>query len=245
MNRKNRKRRKIKYIILIVLIVLLIFGGIYFFVIRENKSNNINKVNTTNTIKENKVEEKKYVDDNEIIIGLYKEFNDNHQRELVKEFNAPWILGTDITSFVAFATNEETISGDTFQIVWKDYWNKYNNEGYKIGYHIYFTTSDGHTFDKNILRPADVQEYFYYVQTYLYDDIHHDIGVWYSHVEDSEYTDQTILTSIKLFSSNYIDMVNSPIKLTVFTYNDNDDFDSNTGLYRGNSKYEITINKSN
>ena len=49
------------------------------------------------------------------------------------------------------------------------------------------------------------------------------------------------MTSIKLTASVYVDEVISPIKLSVFTY-DQDDFDD-SGNYRGNSIYTINVVK--
>ncbi len=224
---------KNEFIASLLLLFIVLVGCTNQNITTNNVSNSINNV----------IEEDEYIDDNDIIIGLYKEFNSNHQRELITTYNGPWNQYTDIMSFVTFASLEETISGSTFQTIWYDYWNRYNSSNYKIGYYIYFTTTSGKVFEQTILSPGDGDWFFDYIQIYLYDDVHQQIGSWYSHITKEEMTDESILTSIKLTASTKIAEINSPIRLMVFTY-DNDDFDEN-GYYRGNSKYEIIINKSN
>ena len=77
-----------------------------------------------------------------------------------------------------------------------------------------------------------------YLYVYLYDDINQQDGAWYSHVEESQVNENTIFSSIKLYQVT--DNFSSPIKLTVFTYKSDDDFDTN-GNYRGNSSYTINL----
>ena len=79
-----------------------------------------------------------------------------------------------------------------------------------------------------------------YIFIYLYDDIHQPDGAWYSHVESM--TDNTLFSSIKLTAIHNLNEITSPVTLTVFTYDTEDDFDED-GNYRGNSKYTININK--
>ena len=81
-----------------------------------------------------------------------------------------------------------------------------------------------------------------YIYNYLYDDIHQPDGAWYSHVEENQVTNETIYSSIKLYAAEKTNEISSPITLTVFTYDTADDFDE-SGMYRGNSKYTITIKK--
>ena len=53
----------------------------------------------------------------------------------------------------------------------------------------------------------------------------------------------TLITSVKLYATDGIERVENII-LTVFTYDDENDFDQN-GDYRGNSRYTIRIKKNN
>ena len=74
---------------------------------------------------------------------------------------------------------------------------------------------------------------------YLYDDINN--NGYYSHLTEEDINDNTIISSIKLTAGTYYEKITSNIKLTVFTY-DEDDFDENKN-YIGNSKHTIIIKK--
>jgi hypothetical protein len=49
------------------------------------------------------------------------------------------------------------------------------------------------------------------------------------------------MTTIKLCVSTLYKEITGPLKLTVFSYDDMDDFDPDTKEYRGNSKTTILI----
>lgn len=178
-----------------------------------------------------------YLDDNPITVGLYQ--NQKGIKNLITNFNSPLTQYKDIASFEVYYTNENTMSGNQ-KTLWNNYYQTYQNiDTYKIGYHINFEATST-KIDKTILSPTDVESFFDYIQIYLYDDINQNSS-WYSHITNEEITEKTKLTSIKLTASTKIDEITSPITLTVFTY-DNDDFDE-FNHYRGNSKYQITINR--
>ena len=135
------------------------------------------------------------------------------------------------------------ITGNQFQNVFKDYLDKYTNiDNFKIGYKISFLTSNGEV-NKTILSPKDTEEFFNYLEIYLYDDYHRQPGVWYSHTTEEEYNEETLLTSIKLTAGKNINDIISDITLTAFTY-DYDDFDE-FGNYKGISKYTIIVKNNN
>lgn len=191
------------------------------------------------------IEEQKetYIDDNEIKPGLYLYQNSYTNRKLITTFKSPLTQFKDIASFEVFYTQDAEINSANQKQLFNEYKEKYtNNNNYKIGYNIKFTVNNEKEFDLNILKPSDNQEIFNYIQIYLYDDINTKDS-FYSHLEDNNVTEDTLFTSIKLTASVYIDQITSPITLSAFTY-DADDFDEN-GKYRGNSIYQITIEKSN
>lgn len=181
-----------------------------------------------------------YVDDNNIIVGLYAD--KNSKRELIRDYYDSFTQFTDIGSFEVLYTNDSSIDGNSFKNLFHQYYQNYEKSPqYKIGYHIHFSLSNGEVIDKNILRPSDVASFFNYIQVYLYDDIHQNSS-YYSHIEDSDYHEDTLITSIKLTASVYIDEVVSPVTLSVFIY-DEDDFDQD-GKYRGKCIYTINVIKS-
>ena len=218
----------------IFLLCLLVFGC---------EKNEVNTTSTTtNTTTTTTTTAVQYVDDNPIKLGLYKYTNSSTNRTLYTDYETVYNTETDIGSYEVFFTNDSSISGNTFQNLWMDYFKKYGNiDKYKIGYNISFSTTDGNSYDKTILKPDDAMEFYQYLQIYLYDDVHQVPGQWYSHVEEKDITDETIFTSIKLTNSWNAHLIGNEITLTVFTY-DSDDFDSN-GKYRGNSFYTIKIKR--
>ena len=74
---------------------------------------------------------------------------------------------------------------------------------------------------------------------FVYDDIN--TTGWHSHIEENDYNDNTVMSSIKLMATEEGSNKIENVLVTVFTY-DNDDFDLN-GNYRGISKSTLTIKR--
>lgn len=223
---------------------LLIICFIFLFCGCFEKKENVSLTTTTTTT----TTKPSYIDDNPIKLGFYLYTNSYTDRNLINNYEKIWESDTDIGSFEVFFTNEKNIPGSTFQTLWMNYFNLYSNiDKYRIGYHIKFSTSDGNNIDQNILRPSDADNFFSYLQIYMYDDVHQEIGKWYSHVTNDEFNSNTLLSSIKLTNSITTDKINSDIELSVFTYDDYDDFDdfNVNNYYRGNSIYKINIKRKN
>jgi len=216
-----------KYLLLII-IVLLITGCTF------NKENDIKEVSNEPDITPKPVDT--YKDDNPIEVGLYM------NGKLVHEYETKIVDEEDIASFDVYFTNEEDVGSSSTKKNFNKYYNNYENiDKYKIGYYISFETADEKK-EVILLDPSKMYD-LYYIFTYLYDDIHQADGAWYSHVEMEDVKDDTIYSSIKLYAGGKTDKITSPITLTVFTYDDEDDFDEN-GYYRGNSSYTVTIKNS-
>ena len=203
---------------------------------KETTQKDKKKVVETQEKKPVEVEKKEeYIDDNPIVVGIY-DMNDN----LVSEnYYTENVYRKDIV-FSTFFTNDETLMSGYMKWKWLQYYNQYTNiDDYKIGYNISFYAGDEYYSD-NIITITDegVFNPFFYV--YIYDDINQEDGSWYSHLTKDDVKDYNIFTSIKIFLVES-DRITSPIKLTVFTYNGEEDFDED-GNYRGNSKYTININ---
>lgn len=193
---------------------------------------------------EQKQEETIYIDDNNITIGLYTRDSSGYHY-IENDIYIPWYQYKDIIVFKTLATHDTIINKWYMQDVFPSYWNKYNNNNYKIGYNLSYTTDNG-DFSWNIINPEDrLYDVFNFVQLYTYDDVTPAKGSWYDHLDNKEITDGILMTSIKLTGSTNIYTIHSPMKLTVFTYNGPEDFDPKTGNYRGNSYHTINIYKSN
>ena len=187
---------------------------------------------------ENKIEAISYQDDNEIKIGLYTTDTKHiKQTEVVSSF----LPLKDIGTFTAILSDkdEEVGSGKT---LYNSYSTKYKNfSNYKIGYQIEVNLKDGTNIKETILKPKYFTSYSFsnYLYIWLYDDIN--TTGWHSHIEENDYNDSTVMSSIKLMATNEGSSEIENVFLTVFTYDD-DDFDSN-GNYRGISKSTLNIKR--
>ena len=177
-----------------------------------------------------------YIDTNPVKVGLYQD------GKLVKELSATIRDDLDIASFDVYFTNEENVYSSNTKSNFKKYSQEYTDSNkYKIGFYIKFMVGDKEVAG-NILGPKNMYVVTPYIYNYLYDDVHQADGAWYSHVEENQVNDETIYSSIKLYAAEKTNEITSPITLMVYTYDSEDDFDDD-GNYRGNSKYEITINR--
>lgn len=194
------------------------------------------KTNNEEEIKEETIEPivEEYQDVNPIIVGLY------NNGKLVKTYNKKFHDATDIASFNVIYSNDKDLGSTNLKKNWNKYYSKYENvENYHIGFLLEFE-ADGKKIENLILDPSAKYKAGPYVFVYLYDGIHQKDGVRYSHLEMEDVKDDTIYAGIKLYLSSKTNKITSPITLTVFTYDDESDFDENNH-YRGNSHYTITI----
>lgn len=175
-----------------------------------------------------------YIDSNPIKVGLY---NNN---KLIKTFKSIPEYHKDLGVFNVYYTTEETLENNGIKYNFNKYYQKYENiDNYKIGFNIKYK-AEGKEINKTILDPSTMHSMDPYLYVYLYDDIHQQDGAWYSHLEDKDMNDDTLTTSIKLFYAGKPELIEFPIKLTVFTYKDKNDF-TEDNEYRGNSYYTIEI----
>ena len=216
--------------IIVLLVLLLVLTGC------GNKEKT--KVNIEKKEKKQTVEEKvdTYKDLNNTPIGIYQ-LNGNTLTK-VHEYKTSFIPEKDINTFQLYPSNEEKVTlNESFGKSFNKEWIKYNN--IKMGFNIKFSLDTGEEINYNIFNPNDTFKEWEYLLNYLYDDYINDGKGFYSHLEVSDYNDNTLFTSFKMQSSGNVNKINSNIKFSVFTYDSDDDFiDSN---YRGNSIYTINI----
>lgn len=231
-----------KKFILVLLTICFLTGCSIF---EKDKSEN-------DSNKENIVEEKKeetptvpvYTDDNNTPIGLYE--RNSNRLKLVSEFSTKVSTKKDIKTFQAFPSTEENIdhSGKRYADFYYEKWNEVNPDNkYKVGFNLSYVLADGTKISQNIFGPSTTQTNYDYIEVYLYDAYKHRNDSFYSHIEEKDYNDETLITSIKLTAGSKFNDIKSKINLTVFTY-DEDDFDENNE-YRGNSKYSVIIEDLN
>jgi len=153
-------------------------------------------------------------------------------RVRLTEFVAQRPAKKDIDCFEILASRDSQVAGGSFRRMWTDAWNaEPTDPAAKIGFYISFELTSGEVVSATILKPSDSKDFFEYLEIYLYDDIHQTPGVWYTHLEDRDMKEETVISSIKLTSGSKIHEVGD-IFLTAFIYNGPDCFDAQ-GNYIG------------
>lgn len=173
------------------------------------------------------------------VVGIYIPADSGSAaRRRITEFSAKRTAKTDIDCFEVLASHEEMVNGSSFKSIWNECWNAHGeNSGTKVGFHLAFTLSDGTEISQTIRKPGDAKHFYEYLEVYLYDDIHQ--TGWYSHLEDGDMTEGTMITSIKLTSGSRIGEVGD-IFLTAFLYTGEDCFDEE-GNYIGTVQQTVKI----
>jgi len=198
------------------------------------------KEKETTPIVEEQIVEEEYIDDNPIKLSFYLQNGGIYERKT--EYYDPYQAYTDIDWFNVFLTEDNTITNSGVKNTWYTYFNKYQNiNDYRIGYEVKFKLKNGKEFLETVTKPKNVYGYSFseYVYIWVYDDANATAS-WYRHLEPGEENENTLLTSIKLMATELTHEIDGPIYLTVFTYNDEEDFDE-TGKYRGISKATLEI----
>lgn len=195
--------------------------------------------NATNTYKQNEpvnenIEENKYIDDNPIKIALYE----NNQK--VNSYSTTLSNFKDIAVFDICYTDIDTLKEKNIKDNYNLYYNQYENiDNYKTGFYIEFETNE-QKIQELILDTSKTHAMSPYLYIYIYDDVNQVPNTYYSHLEEKDVNENTIFSSIKLFLAQEGEKITSPITLTAFTYDNEEDFDE-FNKYRGNSSYTITI----
>ncbi len=204
----------------------------------SSKKNDVKVKKTDNTKKVEEVKEV-YQDNNNTTVGLYKE--KGNKLELVTDYSTDISSSKDIDIYQIYFSNESIVNLDNkFGMSYYNKLNSLDNPNIKVGFNIKYSLNSGEVINQTILRPSDTIQNEY-IFLYLYDDYKNRNSNFYSHIEDSEYDDTTLFTSVKIFA-NKVDNLSSNIEFTVFTYDTDDDFEE--GHYRGNSKYKVNISNN-
>jgi len=217
-------------------LIILFFCGCQNKVVKDYKK----PITIPEERDEEHIEEPIYIDDNPIKIAFYRNNNGTYKR--VDKFSSHGDKLKEIGVFSIILSNEESMNG-SIKKLYNDISSTIPNfSNYKIGFNIKFTLIDDRVVDVNVFKPVDYVSYGFgpYLYAWIYDDIN--ANGWHSHIEEKDFNDSTIMSSIKLMWGNNFDEIKSDIELTVFTY-DSDDFDE-SGNYRGISKFTTIIERS-
>ncbi len=181
--------------------------------------------------------------DSDIPLAIYIPIKNTQNRRIVNGFGSAWTAKKDIDCFEVLLSEEKEENGSRFFEIFDRLWADHPEaEGHKIGYELQLTMKNGSTHIHVILKPEDVtDDFFPYVECYLYDDIHQN-GAWaYYHLLPTSMKANTLMTSIKLTAGSKIDQVED-IQLTAFLYRDDRDF-NDAGRYSGGNSWTIGIHR--
>lgn len=221
-----------KKIILLITIFTILTGC-------THKKNNISKENINNEVIQDIPSEKteeieEYKDNNPVKVALYR------NSKKVTSYSTTLSNSKDIAVFDVYYTDVDKVSSSNTKTNYLKYYNEYENiDNHKNGFYITFE-ADGKKMESLILDAKGTYSLQPYMYVYLYDDINQEPNTYYSHLTKKDMNENTIISSIKLYLAYETEKISSPITLTVFTYDGEDDFNEDN-LYRGNSSYTIEI----
>ena len=207
--------------VLIILLCLLIVTGCTKKEVKKE---------TKKKVTPEKEEVVKYQDDNKTPISLYKLEGNKLTKldKITKTLN----VEENVDSFQIFPSTEN-------EVIINNSWQELNpNNKIKIGFNIKYKTTGNEEVSYNILNPSQTFEKWEYLMNYLYDDYVNQGKGFYSHLEEKDYNENTLFTTFKMQASYACKDITN-IKLTVFTYDTDDDFENNE--YRGNSFHTLNI----
>ena len=222
-----------KKIILLITTLFILTGC------TNQNTNNIQEDTQTNneTMKDlPTIKEDIYVDDNPIKVALYQ------NGKKVTTYSSTFADGKDLAVFDIYYTDIDKVSSTNTKKNYQKYLNEYENiEEYKNGFYITFE-ADGKQMESLILDARGTYSLEPYMYVYLYDDINQAPNTYYTHLKKSDMNENTIISSIKLYLAYETHKISSPISITAFTYNGDEDF-TEENKYRGISSYTVEINK--
>lgn len=225
-----------KKIILYITIISILTGC------NINKNNNLDNKEISNTQEQTSNEENEnkeeiidtYKDENPVKVALYE------NNKIIKTYNTTLSNYKDIAVFDIYYTNDETTTEKNTKSNYQKYYNQYENiSNVKTGFYFEFE-ADNKKIEHLALNPNSQFAMSPYLYIYLYDDINQEPNTYYSHLEPNDVNENTIISSIKLFLAQEGTKITSPITMTVFTYDTEDDI-TKDNHYRGISSYTIII----
>ena len=228
--------------------ILLIISLVLFFKYNKEDTKTESENNVVSTVENNVTNEQEQKpveiqDDNPIKLGIYLSNASDTKRDLMTEYSNKWVYYNDIVVFNTIFTDKDEIEGGKTKACFAKYYENYDEDisDYRVGFHIHFKTED-EEFDKTILSPKDTEEFFEFLEVYLYDGYHRKDNEWYSHTTEAQFNKETLFTSIKLTTGKKVKEITSDIELDAFTYDNTnkDDFDEK-GNYIGKCKASVVV----
>ena len=139
--------------------------------------------------------------------------------EKITSFEPVWRKDTDVGSF-GVAPEVEPEGRKTYVSLW--------NKGvqdfpaladFKTGFTLTFETAGGETFTVELRRPSDTKgDFNAFLDVYLYDDVANAGKSWYSHMEEGDFSETSLITSVKLTGRDRFAEV-TKVSLSAYLYN--------------------------
>lgn len=239
-------KKKIIIILTVILVLFAVGCAVAYNYIKEYQNRLTPPTLPEENIQEEVVieepKEPEYKDENPVKLGLYIE-RGNTLELITDTYYCNWAPENVLGLFFAVPSDEATLSSNNFDTMWKEKIQAYpNSENIRIGYAIDFKY-ENENIHYQVCNPDDAYLTFPKIMSYLYDDVNLVPGKTYYHITQDDMYDYTICSSFKLVGDVDTENISSDIKLTVFSWDTEDDFDPETGNYRGQSTYTITISK--
>ena len=176
-------------------------------------------------------------------IGFYRKNAEKTQRDRITEYVSDWTVKQDIFLLPVFLSDEESLPASPVATVWQDCIAKWQDaRPVKLGFVITFTFwESGETHSVIVTKPGDWGKYEEFLEVYLYDDVANAGKGWYSHITAEEFNETTTINEIKLTPGKRVDALSSTVRVTVFAYEDESEFDRETGEYFGANCATLTV----
>ncbi len=259
--REKERKRVIRNRLIASAVLVALIIAVIVILISCNKKNKKAETETT-SLTETTTEETttKAEIKNDKPVHAYGDDYENNRFYRMQLISKPWTDTEDLETIWAVHSHLETLDYESEIQLLRDLW--YGNETpvpYKIGYELSFDVGGEHKII-TILKPGDIENNpdLYsgdypedgdysgiggFMGAWLYNDIQQEEGAFYSHVTQEEFTDDTLLTSIKLRPTpRSVEISNLVLK--VFSYSSDEEFDEN-GHYAGNYPSVVEIRNEN
>ena len=135
----------------------------------------------------------------------------------ITSFSSEWASGKEIGSFGVIPDIQ--VSGKrNYGTLWKAAYESFSGlQKCKLGYTLKFETYTGVSFTIDLLSPTDASGSFEpFLKIFLYDDYTH-AGYWYTHLDENNFTSDSLITSVQLIGGENADEITS-ITLSAYLY---------------------------
>ncbi len=145
-------------------------------------------------------------------VALYDDIGDLGVYTRLNTWECSFEAGVDLAVFDLLPSDAERLE---FAGAYRELWTSLSHGG-RVSLVLEYTAGT-RKFREELSSWEDAERVIAdgYIEVYLYDDVHHAAGEWYSHLTAADTTDETVLTSVKLTGGAKIDEVED-VRLTAY-----------------------------